>query len=99
MSRQPDPSPWPLADVVATLAEEFRGINSTSTIQRLVQECGHQFANARVVDFIPLLVHRLARERLHALTTSTDRPWRAPPTNRPDQAWPGTNSEMMAWPT
>jgi EmrB/QacA subfamily drug resistance transporter len=74
MSRQPDPSPWPLADVVATLAEEFRGIHSTSTIQRLVQECGHQFANARVVDFIPLLVHRLARERLHALTTSTDRP-------------------------
>ncbi len=74
MSRQPDPSPWPLADVVATLAEEFRGIHSTSTIQRLVQECGHQFANTRVVDFIPLLVHRLARERLHALTTSTDRP-------------------------
>jgi arsenate reductase (thioredoxin) len=52
---------------IESLAEEFRGIYSLETIERFVDESIDRLSGARVVDFIPLFVHRFARERLRAL--------------------------------
>ena len=52
---------------IESLAEEFRGIYSLETIERFVDESIDRMSGARVVDFIPLFVHRFARERLRAL--------------------------------
>ncbi len=52
------------------LAQEFRGIFSPETIQRYVNESIDRLSGARVVDFIPLFVHRFAREQLRALAQS-----------------------------
>jgi arsenate reductase len=55
---------------IEALHEEFRGIFSLETIERYVNESIDRLSGARVVDFIPLLVHRFARERLRALAQS-----------------------------
>jgi arsenate reductase (thioredoxin) len=52
---------------VEGLVDEFRGIFSRETIDRYVQESLQDLPAARFSDFIPLLVHRFARERLRAL--------------------------------
>jgi arsenate reductase (thioredoxin) len=52
---------------IESLAEEFRGIYSLETIERYVNEAIGRLSGARVVDFIPLFVHRFAREQLRAL--------------------------------
>jgi len=52
---------------IEALAEEFRGIFSLETIERYVEESIDRMAGARVVDFIPLFVHRFSRQRLRAL--------------------------------
>jgi arsenate reductase (thioredoxin) len=52
---------------VEGLVDEFRGIFSRETIDRYVQESLQELPAARFSDFIPLLVHRFARERLRAL--------------------------------
>jgi arsenate reductase len=52
---------------IESLAEEFRGIFSLETIERYVNESVDRLSGARVVDFIPLFVHRFAREQLRAL--------------------------------
>jgi arsenate reductase (thioredoxin) len=52
---------------IESLAEEFRGIYSLETIERFVDESIDRLSGARVVDFLPLFVHRFARERLRAL--------------------------------
>jgi arsenate reductase (thioredoxin) len=52
---------------IASLHEEFRGIFSLETIERSVNEAVDRLSGARVVDFIPLFVHRFSRERLRAL--------------------------------
>jgi arsenate reductase len=52
---------------IEALHEEFRGIYSLETIERYVNESIDRLSGARVVDFIPLFVHRFARERLRAL--------------------------------
>jgi protein-tyrosine-phosphatase len=49
------------------LAEEFRGVYSHETIQRYVDESVEGLASARFQEFVPLFVHRFARERLRAL--------------------------------
>ena len=51
---------------IESLATEFRGIFSLETIERYVDESIDRL-RARVVDFIPLFVHRFAREQLRAL--------------------------------
>jgi arsenate reductase (thioredoxin) len=67
-NRQLDPvSRQTFATTIASLAEEFRGIFSLETIERFVDESIDRMTGARVVDFIPLFVHRFARERLLAL--------------------------------
>jgi arsenate reductase (thioredoxin) len=52
---------------VEGLVDEFRGVFSRETIDRYVHESLQELPAARFSDFIPLLVHRFARERLRAL--------------------------------
>jgi arsenate reductase (thioredoxin) len=52
---------------IEALHEEFRGIYSLETIERYVNESIDRLQGARVVDFIPLFVHRFSREQLRAL--------------------------------
>jgi arsenate reductase (thioredoxin) len=55
------------ASSIEALHEEFRGVFSLETIERFVNESIDRMAGARVVDFIPLFVHRFSRQRLRAL--------------------------------
>lgn len=50
-----------------SLVEEFRGIFSAETIERFITESVEGLARARFGDFVPVLAHRFARERLRAL--------------------------------
>jgi arsenate reductase (thioredoxin) len=52
------------------LAEEFRGIYSEQTIERYIAESLDLLGGARINDFVPVLAHRFARERLRALAQS-----------------------------
>ena len=49
------------------LVDEFHGTFSRETIERYVNESLEGLPAARFTDFIPVLVHRFARERLRAL--------------------------------
>ncbi len=49
------------------LSEEFRGVFSRETIERYVDMSVGKLSGARFADFVPLFVHRFARERLRAL--------------------------------
>ena len=49
------------------LVDEFRGVFSRETIERYVHKSLESLPAARFGDFIPVLVHRFARERLNAL--------------------------------
>jgi len=49
------------------LREEFRGVFSVETIERYLSESLSGLSTARVADFVPVLAHRFARERLRAL--------------------------------
>jgi protein-tyrosine-phosphatase len=49
------------------LHDEFAGIFSTETIARYIEESSDLLKGARISTFVPLLVHRFARERLQAL--------------------------------
>ena len=55
------------ARAIEDLHGEFRGIYSLETVERFVDESMDRMSGARVVDLIPLFVHRFARERLRAL--------------------------------
>jgi arsenate reductase len=52
---------------VGSLADEFSGVFSRETIQRYVDESLDGISGARLSEFVPLFVHRFARERLQAL--------------------------------
>jgi arsenate reductase len=52
---------------IEALHEEFRGSYSLETIERYVNESIDRLSGARVVDFVPLFVHRFSREQLRAL--------------------------------
>lgn len=70
-----DPSPLSdpelvmrLEGVAASLTREFTGIFSQETITRYVTASAERLAaDARIVEFLPLLTHQFARERLRAL--------------------------------
>jgi arsenate reductase len=49
------------------LQDEFRGIFGPETIERYVAESAEQLADASVQSFVPIFVHRFARDRLRAL--------------------------------
>jgi arsenate reductase len=50
-----------------SLVDEFKGVFSADTIERYVDESLQQLSGARFKNFVPLFVHRFARERLRAL--------------------------------
>jgi arsenate reductase (thioredoxin) len=52
---------------IESLREQFAGTFSTETIERYVVESLEALSGARFDSFVPLLVHRFARERLRAL--------------------------------
>jgi arsenate reductase (thioredoxin) len=52
---------------VDDLAQEFTGVFSRETVERFVGESLDGLRGARFADFVPVLVHRFARERLRAL--------------------------------
>ncbi len=55
---------------VGRLAQEFRGIWSRETIARFLSECHTELeglGRGRVVNFLPLMAGRFARDRLWAL--------------------------------
>jgi arsenate reductase (thioredoxin) len=52
---------------LATLRGEFAGTFSAETIERFMAESLAALKNARFKDYVPLFVHRFARERLRAL--------------------------------
>jgi protein-tyrosine-phosphatase len=65
---EPDPATQAHLDRgVESLVDEFRGVFSRETIGRYVRESLEDLPAARFQDFIPVLVHRFARERLKAL--------------------------------
>jgi arsenate reductase len=49
------------------LREEFAGTFSGETVERFMAESLEALGGARLKDFVPLFVHRFARERLRAL--------------------------------
>jgi arsenate reductase (thioredoxin) len=52
---------------LASLRDEFAGIFSGETIERFMAESLEALGRTRITDFVPLFVHRFARERLRAL--------------------------------
>jgi arsenate reductase (thioredoxin) len=52
---------------LARLREEFAGTFSAETVERYMAESLQALGGARLKDFVPLFVHRFARERLRAL--------------------------------
>jgi arsenate reductase (thioredoxin) len=52
---------------LVALQSEFEGVFSPETIERYVAESLAAMEGARIKDFVPLFVHRFARERLRAL--------------------------------
>ena len=51
---------------LASLQSEFAGVFSGETIERYMAESLEHLEGARFKDFVPLFVHRFARERLRA---------------------------------
>ena len=49
------------------LHQEFAGIFSTETIARYIEESSDLLSGAKISTYVPLLVHRFARERLQAV--------------------------------
>jgi protein-tyrosine-phosphatase len=52
---------------IEVLSEDFAGIFSRETINAYVEESLDQFSDARVEEFVPLMVERFSRQRLRAL--------------------------------
>ena len=52
---------------LADLRDEFAGTFSAETVERYMTESVASLGSARFQDFVPLFVHRFARERLRAL--------------------------------
>jgi arsenate reductase (thioredoxin) len=52
------------------LVDEFRGIFSRETIERYIGDSTELLGPSRIPDFLPVLTHRFARERLRALAQS-----------------------------
>ena len=50
-----------------SLDEEFAGVFSRETVERFMAESLEALKGSRLKDFVPLFVHRFARERLRAL--------------------------------
>lgn len=71
MSETLDPITWnQIRHAAEELHEEFAGVFSSETIARYIGESSELLSGARISTYVPLLVHRFARERLRALAQS-----------------------------
>jgi protein-tyrosine-phosphatase len=55
------------------LQDEFRGIFGVETIERFISDSLSRLSPARFSDYVPVLAHRFARERLRALAQAEGR--------------------------
>lgn len=55
------------------LEDEFAGIFGRETMERFMAESLTELGPARIKNFVPLFVHRFARERLRALAQADDK--------------------------
>jgi protein-tyrosine-phosphatase len=55
-----------------SLEDEFAGVFGPETIERYMAESVEEVGSARVKNFVPLFVHRFARERLRALAQADE---------------------------
>jgi protein-tyrosine-phosphatase len=53
------------------LQREFAGVFSTETIERYITESTDLLSGSKLPTYVPVLVHRFARERLRALAQAT----------------------------
>jgi protein-tyrosine-phosphatase len=58
---------------LVTLEDEFAGIFGPETIERYMTEAVGELPAGKVQSFVPLLVHRFARERLRALAQADEK--------------------------
>jgi protein-tyrosine-phosphatase len=58
---------------LAALRDEFSGVFATETVERFMAESLDRIGSARIENFVPLFVHRFARERLRALAQADDK--------------------------
>jgi protein-tyrosine-phosphatase len=56
-----------LKRAISNLADEFQGVFGLETIDRYVRESLAALEGSRVRDFVPVFVHRFAREQLRAI--------------------------------
>ncbi len=66
-----DPVSKRINDAVQRLVDEFKGLIPSETIVRSAEEAIGAYQNARITDFIPLLVYRSTREQLGELAHSS----------------------------
>ncbi len=57
---------------LVSLIDEFSGVFGPETIERYMTEAVQELPAAKVQAFVPLLVHRFARERLRALAQADE---------------------------
>jgi arsenate reductase (thioredoxin) len=58
---------------LVSLREEFAGVFALETIERYMTESLSKIGPARIKNFVPLFVHRFARERLRALAQADEK--------------------------
>lgn len=66
MTHEPPPAETTIAEITHRLAEKFPS-TPTETIREVVTQSYGEFADARVLDFVEVLVEKQAKKRLKAL--------------------------------
>jgi protein-tyrosine-phosphatase len=56
-----------------SLQDEFRGVFGVETVERFIADSLARLSTAKFSDFVPVLAHRFARERLRALAQAEGR--------------------------
>jgi Protein-tyrosine-phosphatase-like, N-terminal domain len=65
-----EPTRSRINEAVDRLAEEFRGKCSPEMVREFVAASFEAYQGSRIVDFVPLLVYKSARNQLGALVTA-----------------------------
>ena len=61
-------------EAIDRLTDEFRGVFPSETIRELVSSSLDSYRGARILDFVPLLVYRSARQRLGTMARANSFP-------------------------
>jgi hypothetical protein len=62
-----DPATSRVSDAIDRLTNEYRGMLSAEMIRTLVTTSFESYRGSRIVDFVPLLVYKSARDQLVTL--------------------------------